>query len=297
MLSILIPTYNYNVLPLVTQIQKQVSLLKFEYEIIVFEDCSTLKIIENQQINSIENSTYKLLDKNIGRSKIRNLLAKSAKYNWLLFLDADVIPEKDNFISKYLDEIKRNEKERIIYGGIVYTKEKPKKEFVFRWKYGNQREAKSLPDRIKNKHLSLLTLNFLSHKNIFKKVLFNETILNLRHEDTLFSFDLKKQNINVEHIENRVIHLGLDSFEKAIKKENDSIISLNYLLKNDLIDVNYLKITKIYTLICRLKLDSIILFLYNFFKLIILENLRSNNPNLVLFDFYRLGYLCELNKK
>ena len=295
MLSILIPTYNYNVIPLVLDLQKQCLECNIIFEILVFDDGSKLFLDENKKINSIENCRFEVLEKNIGRSAIRNLLAKKAKFNSLLFLDADTIPIDNHFIKNYISQI--NEDEKVVYGGIKYQKEKQKKNKVLRWKYGNLREALSVEKRRENPYLSLLTLNFLIHKTVFKKVSFNETIPNLRHEDTLFSYNLKQQKIKILHIENPVFHLGLDDFEVAIKKENESILGLKYLIDHELLPTDYVRLSKIAAKIEKLKLNFAFAFFYKITKPYFLKNIASNNPSLFIFDLYRLGNLCNLNSK
>lgn len=295
MLSILIPTYNYNVLQLILELQKQCLECKIIFEILVFDDGSKLFVDENQHINSLENCRFEALKKNIGRSAIRNVLAKNAKFNSLLFLDADTIPIHNQFIKNYIVQI--TEDEKIVYGGIKYQKQKPKKSQVLRWKYGNSRESLSVEKRNENPYLSLLTLNFLIHKNIFEKVSFNETIPNLRHEDTLFSYNLKQQRIKIIHINNPVYHLGLDDFEVAIKKENESIIGLKYLIDHNLLPTDYVRLSKIALRIKELKINFAFVFFYKTTRFIFLKNLSSNNPSLFIFDLYRLGNFCYLNAK
>lgn len=295
MLSILIPTYNYNVVPLILELQKQCLECKIHFEIIVFDDASKLFLDENQKINSVENCRFEVLEKNIGRSAIRNLLAQKAKFNSLLFLDADTIPVHNHFIKNYIAQI--NEEEKIVYGGIKYQKEKPNKSKVLRWKYGNSREALSVEKRQENPYLSLLTLNFLIHKNIFSTVSFNETIPNLRHEDTLFSYNLMQQKIKISHIENPVYHLGLDDFEIAIKKENESILGLKNLIDHKLLPTDYVRLSSIAAKIEKLKLNFAFVTFYKITKSIFLKNIASNNPFLFIFDLYRLGNLCNLNSK
>src|SRR5690554_3801639 len=117
MLSILIPTYNYNVFPLVENLYQQCIASKIVFEIIVFDDASA-QHFDNQKINLLENARFEVLEKNIGRSAIRNLLAKTAKYDWLLFLDADVFPMHTNLISNYMNETTSDNK--VVYGGIRY---------------------------------------------------------------------------------------------------------------------------------------------------------------------------------
>ena len=293
MLSILIPTYNYNVVPLVLDLHKQCLECEINFEILVFDDGSKLFTIENQKINSLKNCRFEVLENNIGRSAIRNLLAKKATFNNLLFLDADTIPVHNHFIKNYIAQI--NEDEKVVYGGIKYQQEKPKKSEVLRWKYGISREALSVEHRRKNPYLSLLTLNFLIHKTVFEKVSFNETIPNLRHEDTLFSYNLKQQKIKVIHIENPVFHLGLDEFEVAIKKENESILGLKYLIDHKLLPTDYVRLSAIAAKIDKLKLNFAFVLFYKMTRFLFLKNLSSSNPSLFIFDLYRLGNLCKLN--
>lgn len=293
MLSILIPTYNYNVVPLVLELQKQCLECKIHYEILVFDDGSKGFLDENQKINSLENCCFDVLEKNIGRSAIRNLLAKKAEFDHLLFLDADTIPIHNHFIKSYVTQI--NEDEKVVYGGIEYQKAKPKKSQVLRWKYGHSREALSVEKRQENPYLSFLTLNFLIHKNIFKKVIFNESIPNLRHEDTLFSYNLMQEKVKIIHIANPVCHLGLDVFEVAIKKENESILGLKYLIDHELLPTDYVRLSKIAAKIDKMKLNFVFAVFYKITKSYFLKNLSSNNPSLLIFDLYRLGNLCHLN--
>lgn len=295
MLSILIPTYNYNTYPLVLELQRQSLELDIIFEIIVIDDCGNQFENQNQKINSLEHCCFEALDKNIGRSAIRNLLGKKAKFKHLLFLDADTIPIHNNFIQNYSVVI--NQDEKVVYGGIEYQKEKPNKSKLLRWIYGNARESVSFEKRNKNPYLSLLTLNFLIHKNIFSTVSFNETIPNLRHEDTLFSYNLMQKKIKIIHIENPVYHLGLDDFTTVIKKENESNLALKHLIDHNLLPSEYVKLSKIVAKIKKLKLNFAFVVLYTITRTILLKNLSSNNPSLFIFDLYRLGNLCKLNAK
>lgn len=292
MLSILIPTYNYDVFPLVKELHEQCLVTKIEFEILCLDDCSSQFLEENGPINDFDNCKFEILKENIGRSKIRNLLAQKAIYDTLLFLDADVFPKNKNFIQTYIDYI--SPEENIVYGGIKYQEEKPPKKQLLRWVYGNSREALSVENRNKNIYLSFLTLSFLIKKSIFEKVCFNESIPNLRHEDTLFSFDLKNKNIPIIHIENPVYHYGLDHFNKAIQKEKESLSALKFLIDNDLLTIDYVRISKLISQIKKLHLISLVAFFYRKIRIRILKNLESNTPSLFLFDIYRVGYLCQL---
>ncbi|RRJ89623.1 glycosyltransferase family 2 protein [Flavobacterium macacae] len=295
MISVLIPTYNYNVFPLVSILFEQLEKSTVSFEIICLDDGSEKFHSENQQTNFLNNCSYSILEKNIGRSAIRNLLAKKAKYENLLFLDADVIPVSENFISTYLSHI--NSEEKAVYGGIRYQEEKPEKNQVLRWVYGNSREALSVEKRNENNYLSFLTLNFLISKSVFEKVKFNENIPNLRHEDTLFSFDLKQAQIEVIHIENPIIHNGLESSLVFLKKSEESLQGLDYLIENKLLSSEYVRLSEKFKKFKKYNLEGLYLFFYKTFKKSFLKNLLGKNPSMFVFDLYRLGYFMALKTK
>ncbi len=291
MLSILIPTYNYNIFPLVLELQKQTVKLNFDFEIIVLDDSSELYMTENQYINQFDNCTFEILHHNIGRSAIRNLLAKKAKFENLLFLDADTYPEQSDFIKNYINQI--NNDQKVVYGGIVYQNQKPQKNQLLRWVYGQKREALSVIDRQKNQYLTFLTLNFMISKAIFDKISFNENMPNLRHEDTLFSYNLKQKKIKISHIENPVIHNGIENSLFFIQKSKESLDNLMFLCENQLIDKQYVKLSKLYFWLKKYHLTYIFSLLYIGAKPLFLRQLQSNQPSLFVFDLYRLGYLCN----
>lgn len=293
MLSILIPTYNYNVYPLAHALWEQCTEAGISFELIVLDDGSHSPInSENEKINNLKNSRFISLKKNTGRSAARNNLAKMAKYDWLLFLDADTMPIGNTLIEKYLPYMDSIEK--VVYGGIKYQEEKPESNEVLRWIYGNDREALPLEIRLKNPHKRLLTLNFLIHKNVFSSVTFNETIPNLRHEDSLFSYELMLAKIPVLHIKNEVYHYGLESSEVFLRKSEESLEGLEYLLNNNLIGEDYVSIGKTYKKLCKNGLHKLFALFYKSTKGIMRSNLLGSKPSLLVFDLYRLGYICSL---
>lgn len=291
MLSILIPTYNYDVLPLVKKLFEQCTQEGMEYEIIVLDDASSLHF-DNEKINLLENCLFKILDKNMGRSAIRNLLAKKAKYDWLLFLDADAFPVENKFIYNYRKHI--NHFDKVLCGGMKYSSEKPNNNKKLRWTYGRKREALTALKRQQNEHLSFFSINFLLHKSIFEQVRFNEKLHFYGYEDVLFSYELQQQKIPIKHIDNPVYHMGVEENEVFLKKTELAIESLHFLIKEQKFSADYVKIARYLNIIQKTYTKKIFSVVFNLFKPIIKKQILSSNPNLFLFDVYRLGYICSL---
>ena len=78
MLSILIPTYNYDCMQLVDDLQAQALQAGIEHEIIVADDASpdTIYKVANRAINDNPYCRLIELETNVGRARIRNLLAQ-----------------------------------------------------------------------------------------------------------------------------------------------------------------------------------------------------------------------------
>ena len=295
MISILIPIYNHNTFPLVKEIHSQLVQNKVIFEIICIDDASSTEFNENNSlINTLCFSKLKVLNKNRGRSKIRNLLAISANYDWLLFLDTDVLPEKSNFISTYLDVISENK--NIICGGIKYHKEKPDKGKIMHWVYGKNREETPLVVRKNRPYNHFFSANFLIHKEVFSVVKFNENLIKYGHEDTLFALDLKKKNIDIKHIVNPVFHIGLESNSFFIEKTKCSIENAFYLYKEKLIIKNEIRLIDTYIRLKLFKTTNLVAYFFKIFHKKIEVNLCSEKPSLFLFDMYKLGYLCTISR-
>ena len=293
MLSILIPTYNYEVVSLVSSLIRQLKKQDNPYEIICFDNGSDLDVNTiNQEINKLDGCYYESLKKNGGRSKVRNLLAQKAKYDWLLFLDVDVLPVSENFTQNYFDLIIKNSI-KVAFGGLKY-KEKPTRDKMLRWVYGKSREEISLRIREKNPQEHFTSANFLIKKEVFIKFKFDESLVEYGYEDTLLALDLKKSNIQITQIDNPVYHLGIDKSGIFLCKTRDSVQNLRNLYLQNKVDSQDFKILKIFEKIKKYKMQRILIHGFQQFSKTMEKNLLSDNPSLLIYDLYKLGYLCSL---
>ena len=204
MLSILIPTYNYNISNLLFDVHKQAIDANIKFEIICFDDKSEKYTLENKTtIDSLSNSKIIISEENLGRIKSRQVLSDLSKYDWLLFLDADVIPKSDKFISRYIDKINSNYE--VMFGGFAYTAKKPDNDAILRWKYGKKFEEVDAKKRNLKPHQLIISANFIIKKSVFNKInlKINRKSYGL---DNYFGALLKQHNIKVLHLNNEVYH-------------------------------------------------------------------------------------------
>jgi len=294
MLSILIPTYSYNVYDLVLELHRQCLELNITFEIIVIDDGSKSKVNnQNDRINLLENCVFICLKENIGLSSNRNLLTSKAIFENLLFIDGDSIIINANYIIDYINIIKEND---IIYGGRVHPKTVHNSKQKLRWKYGKFVEDKTALQRNLAIYKTLMFNNTLIKKSCFNAIKFDSNLTKYGHEDTLFAYQVSLHNLKVKHIENPIEHGDIDEspiFISKIKNGLDNIISIE---KSNRIDLKFVKILQLHHFLKKIKLDFVVASFYILFNKTMHWQLTSNNPSLFLFHLYRIGYICSLKR-
>lgn len=296
MLSILIPTYNYNVYPLACELAKQCNNTRITFEILCQDDCSNSPInIQNQEIKLLSNCYFFINEINLGRGKNLNSLVTKAKFEWVLILDCDTFPVQDNFIKNYIN-LTAIPSNSIVFGGIVYENKKPEKEALLRWVYGHKREALSVSDRNRNPAYSALTSNLLIKKEVLIKHPFDESITKYGYEDLCFFVVLNTNHFEVIHIKNPTYHLNLETSSLFLKKTKAALENLAFLEKTNKITLKESKIIRTYQKLEKLKLSTSVAFILTKIQAKIEANLTSEKPSIFLFDLYKLGYYCNLKK-
>jgi len=294
MLSICIPIYNYDIDRLVRDLHLQAVNVGYPFEIILMDDASEEKFRKKNQAIELEAVRYIQLNENIGRAKIRNRLAEEAKFPCLLFMDCDSGVSSPYYIENY---IRFFESQTVCCGGRIYEDKEPDDSTYLRWKYGVERECASASEREKNPNAGFQTNNFLIHKNVFEKVKFSEDLTGYGHEDTLFGLELLKQKIIIRHIDNPLVHLGLESASEFLEKTENGIKNLykvELLLREKYPEyINHSRLMQTKLSLQRLHLLGFVSKLFNIIRQPMKNYLLSKKPSLMIFDLYRLGLLCN----
>lgn len=294
-LSILIPTYNQECVSLVQTLLHQ---LPSDCEIIVADDCSTDKHVlkENRKLSELPQVVYWESDTNLGRSRIRNRLRDISKGEYLLFIDSDMQVEREKFIERYLSCLPTKD---VICGGYYTDSNLPSPLVSLRWRYEKSCEHKfTAEQRNKRPHQNIATANIMIPRNVAQSHPFDERISRYGYEDTLLGQELESAGIRIRHIDNPLVHLGLEPNEAFLHKTEEAMQTL-YDIRNQIGDKSY--ILEIHHRLENWHIAGLIAYIFRKFKTQITRNLLSVHPSVRLFNFYKLGYLCDLyvqkNKK
>jgi glycosyltransferase involved in cell wall biosynthesis len=301
MLSILIPTYNTNLHPLVSELQTQLIDSQVEYEIIISDDASSDTSVRyhNSLLAEQQHVQYIQYEQNIGRSKIRNNLADTAKYPTLLFMDCDARVKNSNYIANYLEFLKENNLQGtdfVVLGGLSYREMQPEKTKLLRYRYGIKREVRPASERNRNPYRAFTPFNMLIAKSVFQKCRFEESLKQYGYEDTFFGIELKKRGIPVYHIDNELYHEGIDTNELLLDKVAAGVSNLVKLESSDKLDDKFLEVSTLLSTYKRLKrtlTGKFTLSLLDKFRQPI-RNISSTYNSLLFLDLYKLAVMHNL---
>lgn len=293
MLSILIPVYNFDVGDLVADLHRQCTKCEIDFEILCYDDASLSGFQnKNRRLGEMKHVIYKEMDENLGRSKIRNLLAEDAQHDQLLFMDCDSKTVNEYYIQNYLEHLG----DHLVYGGRAYESSPPDEPMLYlRWYYGTQREMIDFRQRQMKPYMNFMTNNFVIPRQTYLDIRLDETLEGYGHEDTLFGMELKDRNIKIKHIDNPLVHIGLEEAAEFIAKTKEGVRNLYGLIRKGKISPKEVKIYRYYRRLKKLGMNKTVLKSFNKNERKIVKNLNSKTPNLKRFDFFKLGYLLQLD--
>lgn len=292
-LSVCIPVYNFDVRELVFDLIKEIDSQKLDVEIVLIDDASKEEFRQiNREIQGIAHQ-FIFLEKNIGRSRIRNLFLDYCIGEYLLFLDCDGKIVGNNFLKNYIQFIQEHPKASIIYGGRKVLGSASDSDHYLRWKFAVERENLSLKQRLEKPYLSFQTNNFVIRKDILNRVGFNPEFQKYGYEDLLFAMDLKAEHIPIDHIDNPILNNDLESNIIYLGKVEESVESLSHMLKDEKLSVKLaeVKLVRIYNKLKDTPFKILLSLLFNIGESSIKKKLSKGNVSLRYLDLYKLGLL------
>lgn len=288
-LSILIPIYGCKPHQLVKQLCEQASHtsgLK-DYEVVVVDDGTPdAAIVEScWVIGQWPHCRFMALEENIGRSRIRNLLASLARFEWLLYLDCDMTIDRQDFLANYLN---CNEGD-VACGGVSIGPGDPGN---LRWLYESTAAAEhSVAERKKRPYQDFHTANFLVHRDIMKAHPFDTRFKHYGYEDVLFGKQLNQAGIPIVHIDNPAGFYTFEDNARFVDKTEEGLRTLREF-RNELRGYS-----RLLTLAEGIHLAPVRWMLRLYFRLcapLMRRNLCGTRPSLSLFRLYKIGYYLNL---
>lgn len=291
-LSILIPVYNWDCTQLIKDLHFQGLTLGIPYEIIVADDCSTDKDLQQKSrlvAETHENCRYFALEHNIGRAAIRNFMADQSQYEKLLFLDCDAEVKDKKFLKKYVEA---SDKASVVCGGLTHPDEIPMKGQELRYLYEkNAAYERSAGFRSQNPYLRFTSFSFMIDRDVFMKIRFDESYVRYGYEDVQFGHELEANGVSILHIDNPLAHMGLDDSASYLNKTRQAV--QNAFDHQDEIGDSSKLLTN-YNKVRSIRMRWVFRFIWVFFQKSMERNLLGPKPKLRIFSLYKLCYISVL---
>jgi glycosyltransferase involved in cell wall biosynthesis len=225
-ISICIPYFRYDISPLLAELIRQSVCFGGGVEIIVADDGSAdeklinkIKLIADQSHICMSGFIF---SRNIGRAAIRNRLASIAQGSYILFLDADMYPDMDNFISNYIDHSNLNFD--VIVGGRSYSRvEKVDSSEALYYFFSKRSECLSAEQRQAQSWRYIFTNNVAIKRNVIIEIPFDEGYSGWGYEDTDWALSALAKGVSVLHINNTATHFGLINTNSILQKFDESV--------------------------------------------------------------------------
>ncbi len=223
-LSVLTPFFRDDPRPLLASLATEADALAGSAELVLLDDAGGDPARSAAAAVAVADSALPAaliaLGWNEGRARARNRLAATARGRHLLFIDADMLPDRPDFLRTWLALADR-EDAPAAFGGFSLDQASPGAEH--RLHHALQLRAECLPaavrERTPAKHV--FTSNLLVRRDVLEAEPFDEAFAGWGWEDVEWGARVAAR-FGVRHIDNPATHLGLDTAAALAAKYEQS---------------------------------------------------------------------------
>lgn len=218
-MSICVPAYHYDVSALIAALAEcdDAGLV----EVIVHDDGAGdhESLAHMQYEASRQRIAVRLIaaDANRGRAAARNAAIAHARADWVLLLDADMLPDDPQFLTRYVEAIETVGEPGVVVGGYsLQLTPKDTRSALHRWQ-AEASECLSAARRQVAPGRYVFSSNVLAHRDVVNTIPFDEGFSGWGWEDTDWGLRAAKV-YPIRHIDNTATHLGLDTDKALMSK-------------------------------------------------------------------------------
>ena len=159
------------------------------------------------------------LASNEGRSKGRNRLARHARADAFLFLDADMLPDSDDFLGRWLAEVRDGA--AVAFGGFTVERAPSNASTDLHRRLSERSDCAPAGVRALAPEKHVFTSNLLIRRDVFEAERFDEGFAGWGWEDVEWGMRVARR-WPIRHIDNTATHLGLDPAPALLGKYEQS---------------------------------------------------------------------------
>jgi glycosyltransferase involved in cell wall biosynthesis len=226
LLSVVVPFYTYDVSDLAKRLDALYQGVIEPVDVIFLDDGSPDRRWADQVWEVAQHCSVPMsvgaLSSNVGRARIRNHLCHTTDAPYLLYLDADMWPDRDDFLTLYLGWIREGGVD-VIYGGRSADKAVlTAPEYSLHRVFTQLREQIPASDRRLAPAYSFYSCNFVVRREILAAIPLNAAYTGWGWEDCEWAMRVAERYA-IRHEDNPASHLGLLTCDQILKKYDESV--------------------------------------------------------------------------
>ncbi len=218
-LSILIPFYKDDARVLLQSLDAQ-AVASDAVEILIMDDGSDDPELTSRIQACVETmtlpTTLHTASENRGRSATRNALQDLARADWVLFLDADMRVDHDDFLSRYLDQIGSDQAD-ILFGGFQVEDSAANADTDLHRVLSHTSDCLSAAERDKAGSQYVASSNLCVRQSVLEAEPFDKNFQGWGWEDSEWAARVAAK-FRLKHLDNPAVHLGLETTETLLKR-------------------------------------------------------------------------------
>lgn len=220
-LSVLVPFHKHDPSPLLTALARGAM---HDVEIILVDDGSGSATLLNDVLTAAEPLTCPVtiivLAANRGRARARNRLIAEARGEHVLFLDADMVPDRSDFLARWLHLV-ATKAPAVAFGGFSIAASEKNGDHALHARLSMQSDCLSAAQRRRNPAQCVATSNLLVRADVLANTPFDGGFSGWGWEDVEWALRASSK-APVLHIDNSATHTGLDTTNTLLRKYREA---------------------------------------------------------------------------
>lgn len=223
-LSVLVPFLRDDPCPLIDRLAGEAGGLRGGVELVLLDDGTgdpalTARLVARLDASGLP-ARLITLPANEGRSRGRNRLAVAARGASLLFLDSDMLPDRDDFLASWLALIDR-EDPAVAFGGFSLDQAPDEPRFAVHRALALRSDCVPADRRARQPEKHVFTSNLLVRRDVFDGEAFDVGFTGWGWEDVEWAMRVSRRH-PILHPDIPATHMGLDTVAALAAKYEQS---------------------------------------------------------------------------
>jgi glycosyltransferase involved in cell wall biosynthesis len=159
--------------------------------------------------------------RNRGRATARNRLIAGAGGEYILFVDADMMPGDSEYIERYMNVVDRRSA-AIVFGGFTTHGAPLSRDTRLHHNLSERSDCRPAIERTLRGAYAVASNNLLVRADVLKVHPFDDGFIGWGWEDTEWAVRATDGGYGLLHIDNPAVHVGLDTTDTVLKKYREA---------------------------------------------------------------------------